>query len=255
MDQVEINKHSSNIQARIHMARSLDGCIEKFLSRREKPHRATEKPKLDNALELKGIDYVGFDDMELKDTMKNSRKSWKCEWNLQCRVNREIRQGVHPQRRLRTRLRQIATTTSKEKTTALPTQRKEEQYTHALLKPTNPSESALKRLNIKIMKITLLRRGFQFVESQQSCAETGSHTPCNEDSERKRHSRQGVVKIEGPASMARDESQKQKRGHRGTRRGQNSSLCDAHGLAPLDSELEPKFSNNTMAASYHEETL
>ena len=29
-------------------------------------------------------------------------RSWKCKWNLQCRVKRERPQGVHPQRRPRT---------------------------------------------------------------------------------------------------------------------------------------------------------
>ena len=80
----------------------------------------------------------------------------------------------------------------------------------------------------------IAERTFQFVESSQSCAETFSHTPCNEDSGRKRRSRERMRKIEGPASKARDDSQKQKRGHRaGAKRRQNSSLCDAHGLMPL----------------------
>ena len=48
-----------------------------------------------------------------------------------------------------TRLRQIATTTIKGKPIALLAQRKEEQYTHALLKPTNPSESARKETQHK----------------------------------------------------------------------------------------------------------
>ena len=55
--------------------------------------------------------------------------------------------------------------------------------------------------------------------------------------------------------MARDESQKQKRGHRGTRRRQEQFILRPHGLVPLDSELEPKFFNNKIAASNYEETL
>ena len=88
----------------------------------------------------------------------------------------------------------------------------------------------------------IAERTFQCVESSQSCAQNGSHTPCNEDSGRKRHSRQRVGEIEGPASMVRDDSQKQKRGHRAsTKRGHNGACCDTHGLMPLNSELEPKF--------------
>ena len=126
----------------------------------EKPHAATEKSKLDKSRKLRGIDYVAPGDMDFQDFMKIFAKgSRKCTWNLQCRENCEIPQGVHPQRRLRTRPRQIATTTNKGKPIALPAQRKEEQKTHALLKHKNPSESAQKRLNTKNMKITLLRRG------------------------------------------------------------------------------------------------
>ena len=51
-------------------------------------------------------------------------RSCKRKWNLQCRVNRDIPQGVHPQRRLRTRPRQIETTTSKGKPIAHPAKKK-----------------------------------------------------------------------------------------------------------------------------------
>ena len=54
----------------------------------------------------------------------------------------------------------------------------------------------------------------------------------------------------------RETKVKSKKGHRaGAKRRQNSAFCDAHGLMPLNSELEPKFSKNTIAASYYERTL
>ena len=63
--------------------------------------------------------------------------------------------------------------------------------------------------------------------------------------------------IERPASMARDESQKQQGGHRaGAKRRQNSSFCDAHGLMPLkELGLRTEVPENTMAATCYEETL
>ena len=73
VDQVEIDKHASNIQARTRMARSLVECVDKF-GAKKKPHWSTEKSKLDKARKLGGIDYVDPGDMEFKDTMKNSRK-------------------------------------------------------------------------------------------------------------------------------------------------------------------------------------
>ena len=41
---------------------------------KEKPHAATEKSKPDKSRQLRGIVYVGFNDMEFTDTMKNARK-------------------------------------------------------------------------------------------------------------------------------------------------------------------------------------
>ena len=55
---------------------------------KEKPHAATEKSKPHKSRQLRGIDYVDPDE--------KCAKSKKCKWNLQCRVHREIPQGVHP---------------------------------------------------------------------------------------------------------------------------------------------------------------
>ena len=90
----------------------------------------------------------------------------------------------------------------------------------------------------------MAERGFQFVESSQSCAQTGSHTPCNEDSGRKRRSRQRVRKTEGPASMARDESQKQKKEviQQAQQEGRTVHFATLMDLCHFkNSELEPKF--------------
>ena len=70
VDQAEIDKHASNIQARTHMARSLVECVEKFAAKRKTACGDREV----EARKLRGIDYVDLGDMEFKDTMKNSRK-------------------------------------------------------------------------------------------------------------------------------------------------------------------------------------
>ena len=36
MDQLELNKHSSNIQVRIHMARNLIECVETFTAKKKR---------------------------------------------------------------------------------------------------------------------------------------------------------------------------------------------------------------------------
>ena len=77
VDQMEINKQSSYIHARTHMTRSLVECVERFTAK--KTHWATEKPMLENARKLKGIDSVGPSDMEFKDTMKNARKKLQAQ--------------------------------------------------------------------------------------------------------------------------------------------------------------------------------
>ena len=238
------------------MTRSFGRMRRNIRGRKRETALATERPKLDNARMLKGIDYVSPDVMELKDTMKNARKSWMCKWSLQCRVNRVIPQGGYPQRRLRTRPRQIATTTSKEKPTALPAQRKDEQYTHALLKPTNPRGSALMRLNAKIMKITWLRGGFNALSHHNLVQKLLPILYAMKIPDGNAAVDKGWGKLKDLPAWRETKVKSTQRGHRaGTRRRQNSSFCDAHGLVPLNSELEPKFSNNTMAASYYEETL
>ena len=55
-----------------------------------------------------------------------------------------------------------------------------DQCTHGSWKPTNPRESALQRLNKKIVKTTLPGR-VQFEESLQSCAQVYSCAPSNEN--------------------------------------------------------------------------
>ena len=62
----------------MRMARSLVECVENITAQ-EEPHAATEKSKPDKSRQLGGIDYVDPGDMEIKDTMTNSRKKMKVQ--------------------------------------------------------------------------------------------------------------------------------------------------------------------------------
>ena len=178
-------------------------------------------------------------------------RSWKCKWNLQCREEGSTFSKAH-----KNPTETNCDDHQQGETHSTPGSEKRRTTYACTIEAHEYVRKSTTETQHKDREDPMAERRFQFVESSQSCAQTGSHTPCNENSGRKRRSRQGVGEIEGPASMARDESQKQKRGHlAGTKRRQNSSFCDAHGLVPLDSELEPEFTNNIMAASYYERTL
>ena len=68
----EIDKDSSNVQAREHMARNLG--MSRKSQQKEKQCRAEEKPKLDNARKLRGIHLIDPEDKEFNETLKNARK-------------------------------------------------------------------------------------------------------------------------------------------------------------------------------------
>ena len=58
--------------------------MSKAAQRNEKQQWAVEKLKLDNTRKLRGIHFIDPEDIELKETMKNERKSWNCPSNLPC---------------------------------------------------------------------------------------------------------------------------------------------------------------------------
>ena len=83
---------------------------------KEQQYWATEKPKLDNARELRGSCSVDPEDMAHKETVQMCEISWNLFfWILQCRANCERPQGHHPQRRLGTHRRNVAMSIGKEK--------------------------------------------------------------------------------------------------------------------------------------------
>ena len=86
------------------------------------------------------------------------------------------------------------------------------QDTRVSLKPTNPRDPALGRLNPDITKISLQIR-VPSVDALQFGAHTDTHTPSNENSGCESRIWKRVRKARKSASMASDESQKQKRGH------------------------------------------
>ena len=69
----ETDKTASDIQARSFMARTLDE-IGKKCQLKERQKLSDEKPKLDNAIKLRGFCFIDPEDKELKETIKNARK-------------------------------------------------------------------------------------------------------------------------------------------------------------------------------------
>ena len=174
---------------------------------KEKQHLAIGKPKLINARKLREIYYVDPKDVEFMDTMKKCAKDGSAN---------EISYALHFPKYVREEIFEGAQGPDPESLPhmAAPTRRTERRMMHALLQPTNLQESASKRLNIEIMKITLAREG----------------------SRRKSRSRQRVGKVEKLASVAREQSQEQKKRvpRAGVETEQSCPFCDAHGLMPLE---------------------
>ena len=59
------------MKARLFMARDLVS-MSKAARHQQEQHRAIEKPKLDDARTLRGMNSIDLDDKEFKDTMKNA---------------------------------------------------------------------------------------------------------------------------------------------------------------------------------------
>ena len=72
--------------------------MSKYFRKKRKTVLDKEKPNLDSARKLRGISSVDPEDMEFKETMKKSAKSFgMASGILQCRANCERPQGHHPQ--------------------------------------------------------------------------------------------------------------------------------------------------------------
>ena len=70
----EIDKVSSNVKPRVHMARSFGQTCRSKLSSKKKQPWAEEKPKFDNARKLTEIFEIDPEDMEFKKTMTSAGK-------------------------------------------------------------------------------------------------------------------------------------------------------------------------------------
>ena len=152
-EEEEINKNSSYIQAQRNMARRSVELVEKLSAKKEERQCAIEKPKLDIAHELRGIYYVDPNDMAFKDTMKHARK------------------------KLEVRMESARPCTSR--STSGSTSLKPPKDTSEIAHDTQDGD-------------THYRKGIQFFESLQSCAQAYFHAPSNENSRRKSRSRHRV---------------------------------------------------------------
>ena len=117
------------------------------------------------------------------------------------------------------------------------------QDTNVLLRPTNLRSFALGRLEPEIMKILLLRTGFNSL-SQYNLVNKSIPIPQEmKILDAKAAVDKGSEKLEKIVSMASDECKEQKRGHRkGTREGKTVHFATLMGLCHLKNlELEQKF--------------
>ena len=101
--------------------------------RKEKQKWAVEKPKLDNARKLRGINFIDPADEEFKDILKTRVESWKFRCQLQCLAKLDVISTGRP----------------------VAFKRSARQDTLACSKPMSLRESAWKDLFMKIMKIML----------------------------------------------------------------------------------------------------
>ena len=128
------NKNSSNIKALSLMASTLVRNVEKQLNVKKNSIGLLKNRS------SRGSCFIDPDDMEFKDTMKNARSKLESSMDSQpCLV----------------RVRTLGTRNPVAKTSPTLT----DQNTDVSWKPTNLRDSALERLNKKIVKIALLGMG------------------------------------------------------------------------------------------------
>ena len=100
------------------------------------------------------------------------------------------------------------------------------------------------------------RKGIQLTKSSQDCAQFYHRASSNENDGCQGSGEQGMGKAREIASIANDQSKKQKRGHqRGTERATNSSFCYADGhLSSQDCGVGTNISEGEKAGLYSEVT-
>ena len=91
----EINEKTADILARTFMARALDK-IGKNAQLKERQKWSDEKPKLDNARRLRGIYFIGSEDKEFKETIKNARKKLETPMApaMPCKTSKNSQHGA-----------------------------------------------------------------------------------------------------------------------------------------------------------------
>ena len=200
-------------QFKQHLGPAIWSSMSTAAQHEEKQHWAIEKPKHDNARQLRSIYFIDPDDMEFKDTVKNASKKVRVVHGI-----RHALQGSKPwpQEKPVTKTNPILA----------------DQNMHASWRPTNLRESAPERLNKKIVKITLLGSGsIRWVITILYTSLFLCSKQWKSQTQKQLLAKSG--KTWTYVSMANNESQAQKRGHpRGTEWGKDSSCCYAHGRMP-----------------------
>ena len=161
-----------------------------------------QKPKLDNAEELRGIYFIDLDDMEFKDTMKNARTKLESSMDsaMSCKVQ----------------------TLVTEKLVAKTNLILADQRTHESWKPMNLRESAA-------------GKGFNALSHYNLVHKFHSYGPRNENPGCESRWGQRVGQARKIASMANGQIEEQNRDHpRGTEGAKNRTLCIVNG--PLSSQ-------------------
>ena len=125
----------------------------------EKQHWAGEESKLDNVQKLRGIYFIDSEDKAFNETLTHARK--KLELHMDSAVPRKLRKTSGNSSLKGPKDPQEGTfemSTSKERFVAKTTRTK--RFSHENARLTNRQESAYQRLETKILKITLPKKGY-----------------------------------------------------------------------------------------------
>ena len=211
--------------------------MTKAAQRREEQQWAIEKSKLNNARKLRGMYFLGPEDLECKETMKKTHR---------------IIGTAHAIRNAFVRFKTFSAGKPVAKNPALP-----DQDMHASSKLVSLRESAWKELCLHHREDRI--EGINSLKSLQSCAQVYSRAPSNENSSCESRCGQRVGKARKIASTANDKSQEQKKKSvikKGTERREDSSILLRHWTSALKlgvgTEIPKK---NTEDGLYTEATL
>ena len=88
----ETDKKANDFHTRYFVARDLERYVWRVEKRSEKQKWTTKKPKLDNAGKLRGIYFIGPDDQEFKDIVKNARRKMEVPMPaaMPCKTQRKM---------------------------------------------------------------------------------------------------------------------------------------------------------------------